>query len=526
MAEIRLSQARGRWILLATVLGSGVASLDATVVNVALPKLADDLSASMADLQWTVNAYTLTLAGLILLGGSLGDRFGRRRVFVIGVVWFATASVLCGAAPDVGTLIAARALQGVGGALLTPGSLAIIQASFDKDDRPRAVGAWSGLSGVAGAVGPFAGGWLVEAAGWRWVFLLNAPLAVIVVLVALRHVPETRDPDATGRFDIAGAVLAALTLAGTTYALTEAPSKGAGSGVMVAAVVGIGSAVGFVLVERWLGRGNGNGKRPQPMLPLTMFANREFSAVNAVTFVVYGGMGVMFFLFVLNLQVVSGFSPIAAGTALLPVTALMLLLSPRAGGLAQRIGPRRPMTVGLVLAALGMALVSRVGEHASYWRDVLPGVVVFGLGLSAMVAPLTATVLASADVRHAGIASGVNNAVARAAGLLAVAAIPPLVGLTGDAYRNPAKFADGFRSAMLICAGMLLAGAVLTLFTVRDDVLKTAPPEQEPECHMHCAVGAPPLERERSAVPAGAAAEPGPAGAAGGPAGPVDTGGG
>ncbi|MFC5183756.1 MFS transporter [Actinomadura harenae] len=524
MAEVRLSQGQGRWILLATVLGSGVASLDATVVNVALPRLAKDLSASMADLQWTVNAYTLTLAGLILLGGSLGDRFGRRRVFVIGVIWFATASVLCGAAPDVQTLIAARALQGVGGALLTPGSLAIIQASFVEEDRPRAVGAWSGLSGVAGAVGPFAGGWLVEAAGWRWVFLLNAPLALIVVLVALRHVPETRDPEATGRFDIAGAALAALTLAGTTYALTEAPN-GAGAGVVAAGLVGIGSAVAFVVVERRRGRGNGGGGRPQPMLPLAMFANREFSAVNAVTFVVYGGMGVMFFLFVLNLQVVSGFSPIAAGTALLPVTVLMLLLSARAGALAQKIGPRRPMTVGLVLAAAGMALVSRVGEHASYWRDVLPGVVVFGLGLSAMVAPLTATVLASANVRHAGIASGVNNAVARAAGLLAVAAIPPLVGLTGEAYQNPAKFASGFREAMLICSGMLLAGAVLTLFTVRDDTLKTTPEGREPECRTHCAVGAPPLEPERSAVPAGAAAEPGPAGAGGGPAGPADTGG-
>ncbi|MFC4913982.1 MFS transporter [Actinomadura gamaensis] len=497
MADVRLSQGRGRWILLATVLGSGVASLDATVVNVALPKLAGDLSASMAGLQWTVNAYTLTLAGLILLGGSLGDRFGRRRVFVIGVVWFAVASVLCGAAPNVGTLIAARALQGVGGALLTPGSLAIIQASFDKDDRPRAVGAWSGLSGVAGAVGPFAGGWLVEVAGWRWVFLLNAPLAVIVVLVALRHVPETHDPEATGRFDVAGAVLAALTLAGTTYALTEAPGKGASGAVVVAGVVGAGCAVGFVLVERWLGRGG--GRRPQPMLPLTLFADREFSAVNAVTFVVYGGMGVMFFLFVLNLQVVSGFSPIAAGTALLPVTVLMLLLSSRAGALAQRIGPRVPMTVGLVLAAGGMALVSRVGAHASYVRDVLPGVVVFGLGLSAMVAPLTATVLASADVRHAGIASGVNNAVARAAGLLAVAAIPPLVGLTGDAYRDPGKFSHGFREAMLVCSGMLLAGAVLTLFTVKDDSLRTAPPEREPECHTHCAVGAPPLEADRAA---------------------------
>uniref|UniRef100_UPI0010416498 MFS transporter n=1 Tax=Actinomadura roseirufa TaxID=2094049 RepID=UPI0010416498 len=221
MPAVRLGTAAGRWILLATVLGTSVAMLDATVVNVALPRLGQDLGADMAGLQWTVNAYTLTLAGFILLGGSLGDRYGRRRVFLIGVVWFAVASVLCGAAQDIGTLVVARALQGVGGALLTPGSLAIIQASFAGDDRPRAVGAWSGLAGIAGAVGPFAGGWLVEAAGWRWVFLLNVPLAVIVVLVAVRHVPESVDPAARGRFDVLGAALAALTLAGTTYALTE-----------------------------------------------------------------------------------------------------------------------------------------------------------------------------------------------------------------------------------------------------------------------------------------------------------------
>src|SRR4051812_22199442 len=221
-ATIRLSSAAGRWILLATVLGSGVAMLDATVVNVALPRIAKDLGASMSGLQWTVNAYTLTLAGFILLGGSLGDRFGRRRLFVIGVIWFAAASALCGAAQNIPMLIAARALQGVGGALLTPGSLAIIQASFVPDDRARAVGAWSGLGGVAGAVGPFLGGGLVETAGWRWVFLLNVPLAAIVVPVALRHVPETRDEDAHGRFDVLGAVLAVVALAGVTYALTEA----------------------------------------------------------------------------------------------------------------------------------------------------------------------------------------------------------------------------------------------------------------------------------------------------------------
>ncbi|KAB2352173.1 MFS transporter [Actinomadura rudentiformis] len=515
MPDIRLASAPGRWILLATVLGSSVAMLDATIVNVALPRVARDLDANMAGLQWTVNAYTLTLAGFILLGGSLGDRYGRRKVFVIGVVWFALASLLCGAAQDVTTLVAARALQGIGGALLTPGSLAIIQASFSSDDRPRAVGAWSGLGGVAGAIGPFLGGWLVEAAGWRWVFLLNLPLAAIVVLVAVRHVPESVDPDAHGGFDILGAVLAALALAGTTYALTEAPQSNVGSAVIGgAAALGLGAAVTFVFVER--ARGGGRrllGRRllgrsaesadraarpvPQPMLPLQIFASRQFTVVNIVTFVVYGAMSVMFFLFVLNLQVVSGFEPIAAGTALLPVTVLMLLLSSRAGGLAQRIGPRTPMAVGLVVAAAGMLMASRVGQDASYLRDVLPAVVVFGLGLSAMVAPLTATVLASADVRHAGVASGTNNAVARAAGLLAVAAIPPLAGLTGEAYNDPAAFSDGFRNAMIVSAVIMAAGAVLTFFTVRDDTLRAAPAASEPQCKHHCCVGAPPLEPER-----------------------------
>ncbi|GAA4090755.1 MFS transporter [Actinomadura miaoliensis] len=502
MSDIRLGTAQGRWLLLATVLGSSVALLDSTVVNVALPRLARELDASMSGLQWTVNAYTLTLAGFILLGGSLGDRYGRRRVFLIGVVWFAVASALCAAAQDVVMLVAARALQGAGGALLTPGALAIIQASFAPDDRPRAVGAWSGLGGVAGAVGPFVGGWLVEAAGWRWVFLLNLPLAAVVVLVTVRHVPESADPGAHGRFDVLGAALAALALAGVTYTLTEAPGGAVGPVVATAAVVGVLAAAGFLLLERSRGRARrgGGGRRgrrevPQPMLPLEVFGSRQFSAVNAVTFVMYGGMGVMFFLFVVNLQVVSGFTPIAAGTALLPVTVLMLLLSSRAGALAQRIGPRLPMTVGLVVAAVGMLLVGRVGAHASYVRDVLPAVAVFGLGLSAVVAPLTATVLATVDSRHAGVASGVNNAVARTAGLLAVAAIPPLAGLTGAAYDDPAVFSGGFAASMRVCAVMLLAGAVLTALTVRDDVLRAAPDhEREPRCKSHCAVGAPPLE--------------------------------
>ncbi|GAA2112837.1 MFS transporter [Actinomadura alba] len=487
---IGLGEISGRWVLFATVLGSGMALLDSTVVNVALPSIARDLDASMAGLQWIVNAYTLTLAGFILLGGSLGDRYGRRRVFVIGVIWFALASALCGAAQTVPQLVAARALQGLGGALLTPGSLAIIQATFSPRDRTRAIGAWSGLGGVAGAVGPFLGGWLVSTAGWRWVFLLNLPLAAVIVLVAARHVPETRDDDAHGRFDVLGAALAALALAGITYALTEAPEGGAVVASTVAAVLGVAAGAGFVLVERARSAGRG----PQPMLPLEVFRSTQFSAVNLITFIVYAGMGVQFFLVVVHLQVVAGFSPIESGAALLPITVLLLLLSARSGALAQRIGPRLPMTIGLIMAAGGMLLLSRVGRDASYVIDVLPAVTLFALGLAGVVAPLTATVLATADPRHAGVASGVNNAVARAAGLLSVAAIPPLAGLTGAAYDSPARFASGFRTAMMVAAALLVLGAVLSFRTVRDDVLREAPDEAEPQCKSHCSVAAPPLE--------------------------------
>jgi EmrB/QacA subfamily drug resistance transporter len=478
--QIPLKSPSGRWVLLATVLGSSVAMLDSTVVNVALPALARDLGAGMSGLQWTINAYTLTLAGLILLGGSLGDRYGRRRVFVIGVVWFALASALCGLAPDISVLVVARALQGVGGALLTPGSLAIIQASFRHDDRPRAVGAWSGLGGVAAAVGPLLGGWLVETAGWRWVFLINLPLAAVVVAVAVRHVPETRDTAADGRFDVLGSVLAALALAGVTYGLIE---WGAGIAALIAGLV-LGAC--FVVVEV--------RRSPNALVPVGIFASPVFTAVNVVTLIMYAALGVVFFLLVLQLQVSSGFSPIAAGSALLPVTIMMLLLSARAGDLAKRVGPRVPMTAGMLTCAAALLLMSRIGPGSSYLVDVLPSAALFGLGLSAAVAPLTATVLATAQERYAGIASGVNNALARTGSLLAVAAVPPLVGLTGDAYDSPPTFTAGFRDTMLISAVMMAVSAAITFFTIRTNVLATLP---EPERHTHCSVDAPPLEQGR-----------------------------
>ena len=490
--QLHVSSAAGRWVLLATVLGSSMAMLDATVVNVALPTIGRHLNASLAELQWTVTAYTLTLAGLILLGGSLGDRLGRRRVFLVGVVWFALASALCGLAPSILVLIGARVLQGVGGALLTPGSLAIIQATFAPDDRPRAVGAWSGLGGVASAIGPVLGGWLVQTVGWRWVFLLNLPLAVAVVAVTVRHVPETRDTSVRGGFDIAGAVLAALALAGITFALIEAPEKSTKVGVAAAGLLGVAAGVAFALVER---RRTRAPDKVTPMLPLDVFASRQFTIINVITFLVYGAFGGLLFLLVLQLQVVSGFSPLAAGTALLPVTVLMLALSARSGALAQRIGPRWPMTIGLTLLASGMALMMRIGPHASYVADVLPAVVVFGLGLCLTVAPLTATVLASADVRHAGVASGVNNAVARAAGLVAVAALPAAVGLTAASYHEPPLFNHGFDVATTICAVLLLIAAVLAALLVDNNVLRPAgQPVPQPEARTSCPVVAPQLQ--------------------------------
>jgi EmrB/QacA subfamily drug resistance transporter len=489
--QLRLGTPKGRWVLAACVLGSSMALLDSTVVNVALPTIGRHLNASLGDLQWTVTAYTLTLAGLILVGGSLGDRLGRRRIFVIGVVWFALASALCGSAPNIDVLIGARVLQGIGGALLTPGSLAIIQATFHPDDRPRAVGAWSGLGGVASAIGPVLGGWLVQVAGWRWVFLLNLPLAAAVVLVSIRHVPETRDSSATGRFDVAGAALAALGLGGITYWLIEAPEQPGSAAPLVAGVIGVAAFAGFLVTEHR----RTHNRRVPAMMPLDVFGNRQFSVINAITFLVYGAFGGLLFLLVLQLQVVAGFSPLAAGSALLPVTLLMLTLSARSGALAQRVGPRWLLTVGLSACAIGMALMSRIGLHASYLTDVLPAVVVFGCGLTLTVAPLTATVLASADVRHAGVASGVNNAVARAAGLVAVAALPAAVGLGAASYHIPSEFSHGFMLATIICAVLLVAAALLAALLINNNVLRPDGVQHAaPECLTNCTVGAPPLE--------------------------------
>lgn len=466
-------------MLLATVLGSGMAFLDATVVNIALPSIGEDLDASLAGLQWTVNAYALTLAALILIGGSLGDHFGRRRIFVWGVVWFAVASLLCALAPTVELLIAARAVQGVGAALLTPASLAMLEAVFDPDDRGAAIGAWSGLAGVSTAVGPFLGGWLVEAVSWRLIFLINLPLAAVVVWAA-RSIPETSDPAVRGRrLDLAGAALTVLGLAGITYALTEGDAQGWGDPVVVAmGVLGVASLAAFLAVEA---RGS------HPLLPLDIFRNRLFSAANAMTFIVYAALAGALFLLPIQLQQVAGYSPIEAGSALIPMTVVMLLLSSWAGRLAQRIGPRLPMGLGPIIAGAGLALLTRVGPGASYWADVLPAVLVFGLGLAVTVAPLNVTVLGAAGEERAGIASAVNNAVARVAGLIAVAVIPLAAGISGDDYLVPEAFDEGFRNGVIICAVACAAGGVLALATIR------RPPERGgAPAPAHCCLNGPP----------------------------------
>lgn len=481
--------AAGRWVLLATVLGSSLAFIDATVVNIALPAIGEDLGGGAAGLQWTVNGYALSLAALILLGGSLGDRFGRKRVFQVGIGWFAVASLICGVAPTIELLIGARTLQGIGGALLTPGALAILEASFVREDRARAIGAWSGLGGIGGALGPFLGGWLVEVANWRLIFLINVPLALAVMVVAGRHVPESRNAGAARELDVAGVLTGAVGLGGLTYGFTAWPANGPGSTqVLVPLLLGAAGLTAFVLVER---------RSRHPMLPLDIFGTKAFTGANLVTFLVYAANGGVFFLTVLNLQVVAGFSPLAGGIALLPVTVLMLLLSARAGALGQRIGPRIPMTVGPLVCAAALLWMSRIGAGASYWTDVLPPVIVFGLGLSLLVAPLTATALGALDDAHAGIASGVNNAVARAAGLLSVAVLPLAAGIGAGSLTDAAALHPTYRNSMMICAALMVGGGVLALLLIPARLPAHAP-EKEPErggtpVRNYCDVAAPPV---------------------------------
>ena len=480
----------GRWVLAATVLGSSIAFLDATVVNIALPAIGSDLGGGVAGLTWTVNAYTLTLAALVLVGGSLGDRFGRRRVFMVGAAWFGVASLACAVASDIAMLVAFRALQGVGAALLTPGSLAILQAAFRAEDRSRAIGAWSGLAGITGALGPFLGGWLVEAASWRWIFFLNVPVVIAVLLISARHVPESRDHTASGRIDFLGAGLAAVGLGALSVGLSSWSELGPGA-LEVQAGVGVGlvALAGFVAYER---------VAANPMLPPGIFASALFRATNAVTFLVYAALGGVFFWFVVTLQVVAGWAPLMAGVSLLPVTVLMLLFSPRAGRLGDRFGARLPMTLGPLVAATGVALMSRVRPDAGY-LDVVAPVTLLAVGLTLTVTPLTTTVLGAVAGDHAGLASGVNNAVARTGGLLLITVLPALAGLGPGGFADAAGLEAAFGPAMVICASLLAGAGVLAAWSLRAEGPPRTTSRPSRDARRHCALDAPPTAAEEAA---------------------------
>jgi EmrB/QacA subfamily drug resistance transporter len=470
---LRYSSARGRWALAAVILGSGAAFLESSVVTVALPAIGRDLDLEFGGLQWVVNAYLLSLSALMITGGSLGDLFGRRRIFNLGLLGFAASSALCAIAPSGGVLIAARILQGACAALLVPASLAIVEASFAEEDRGAAIGAWSGWSGISSLLGPFAGGWLVDQTSWRSVFAVVVLVALAAAWLGFRHLPESQGARTERRRpDWIGSALISLGLGAITYALVEAGGRGLGdTRVAVSVAAGCLLLIAFFVAER---------RVSEPMLPLAIFRSRQFSGANAATLANYIAIGAMFFFLSLQLQDVLGYSALAAGAASLPATLIMLVFSAQAGRLGQRIGPRIPMTVGPIILGIGLVLLAGIEPGDGYLGSVLPGVLVFGVGMTIFVAPLTTTVLGALPDERAGTASAVNNAIARLAQLLASAALPAAAGLSASTAVGPGAFSDGFHTAMLIAAGIAALGGLISWATIRGRDPRLAPTHPSP----------------------------------------------
>ena len=467
--RLTLAGSAGRWLLVATVLGSGMALLDTTMVIVALPAIGRTLGGGLSTQQWVLDAYLITLAGFVLLGGALGEVVGHGRVFLAGAVAFGVTSAVCGVAPTSAVLIVARLFQGAAASLLVPGALALVSTSFSGEERGRAIGAWSGISGLATVIGPLLGGLLVDHAGWRWVFLVNIPLAAAAVAAAIHHLPlrELRSTALGEHLDFGGALAAAAGLGLLVCGLIEA--RNLGTPLTAGAVVlGLALLVAFAVIE---------SRQERPLLPLSLFAIRGFAMANLTTLLVYGALSSALFLVVLELQQVTGYSALASGAAIFPITLLLFLLSPRLGGLVSRMGSRRLITLGPVVAALGLVLFLRVSASASYLTVVLPAAVVFGIGLALTAAPLTTTILGAVPSTRAGIASGVNNAVTRVAGLLAVAAVPLAAGLASAADGAGSGFTSGFHHAMLISAVLCLLGAVVSFVGLRP-ARHPAPPSE------------------------------------------------
>jgi EmrB/QacA subfamily drug resistance transporter len=454
-------------VLIACILGSVVVFVDSTVVNVALPAIEEDLGGGLALQQWLVDAYLLTLGSLLLVGGSLGDLFGGRRVFLLGILGFGATSVLCAAAPDGTTLILARGLQGVAGAVLTPAALAVIANTFAGEERGAAVGTWTAWTGIAFVIGPIVGGWLVTHASWRWVFIVNVPLAAATALLVQRVVPTVERKGPRPHVDIVGALFCAFGLAGPVFALIEAPRRGFTDPLIVFSLVG---GLALLAVFVWW-----EHRCPAPMLPLQLFARRNFSVTNVETFAVYAGLSTLTFFLVLYIQQLAGYTAVRAGLALVPITVVMFLLSPRVGRLSMRFGPRLFMGLGPLLAGGSIAALMRLRPGFSYWFELLPPLLGFAVGLSMTVAPLTATVLANVSESDAGKASGVNNSVARVAGLLGIAVVGVAVAGSGNQLDQ-----EGFRLAMLITAGLVAAGGVIGLLGIRNPTREDGRPSAEP----------------------------------------------